>query len=247
MIGPWYVNTDVRRRSAWGPPCRPLLTAVVIAGRQYQCDISVKPAFDLLEQIRARYSFSQDGADTGFYNCRRMRHDPKLPFSPHAWARALDWDWLSNPAGSKLVTNMPRGMIDELLRVKTVSGAYVFVWGGDWDRNSRTGHTYYDAMHWEVQAHPLDLKTGIAGVIPPRPPDQEDEMALKPGDRGNAVKAVQRALNKWQPALGVLDDGIYGPGLTAAVKLYQESADLPPTGDVDGITAALLLTVPLRV
>jgi peptidoglycan hydrolase-like protein with peptidoglycan-binding domain len=72
-------------------------------------------------------------------------------------------------------------------------------------------------------------------------------MALKPGDRGNAVKAVQRALNKWQPNLGVLEDGIYGPGLTAAVKAYQESANLPQSGDVDGVTAALLLTVPVRV
>lgn len=245
MIGPYYVNTDARRRQAWGPPCRPLLKPVIIAGRQYLCDVAVVPAFNLLEQIRARHGFRQEGSDTGFYNCRRMRHDPNLPFSPHAWARALDWDWLSNPASSKLITNMPRPMIDELLRVKTVSGAYVFVWGGDWDRNPRTGHTYYDAMHWEVQAHPLDLATGIIGASFP-PPPEEDDVTLKPGDRGNAVKAVQRALNLWQPALDVLDDGIYGPGLTAAVKAYQTSANLPATGDVDGVTAALLLTVPVR-
>lgn len=246
MIGPWYVNTDARRRLAWGPPCKPDLAPVVIDGQQYKCDRSVVSAFNWLEKIRAKWGFHQNGTDTGFYNCRRMRHDPNLPFSPHAWARALDWDWLQNPAGSKLVTNMPRPMIDELLRVKTMSGAYVFVWGGDWDRNLRTGHTYYDAMHWEVQAHPLDLTTGIAGSTFP-PPPEEDDVTLKAGDRGNAVKAVQRALNKWQPTLDVLDDGIYGPGLTAAVKKYQTSANLPATGDVDGVTAALLLTVPVRV
>lgn len=244
MLGPYYVNTDSRRRAAWGPPCHPALTPVIIAGRQYSCDVSVKPAFDLLEQIRARYGYTQTGTDTGFYNCRHMRHNAALPMSPHSWARALDWNWLQNPAGNKLVTDMPRPMIDELLRVKTMSGAYVFVWGGDWDRNPKTGHTYYDAMHWEVQAHPLDLKTGIARPNPPKPPTMGVDMILKPGDRGNAVKAIQQALNKWQPALDVLDDGIYGPGLTAAVKTYQTSADLPATGEVDGLTAALLLTGP---
>lgn len=241
------MNTDARRRSAWGAPCKPLLSPVIINGKQHLCDISVVPAFNEFEKIRVRHNYQPTGTDTGFYNCRRMRHDPSLPFSEHAWARALDLNWLQNPAGNKLVTDMPPAMIADIQAVKTNSGAFVFQWGGDWDRNPRTGHTYWDAMHFGAIAHPLDLKSGIAGVIPPRPPDEEDEMALKPGDRGNAVKAVQRALNKWQPTLGVLDDGIYGPGLTAAVKLYQESANLPQTGDVDGVTAALLLTVPVRV
>lgn len=247
MNGPWYVNTDARRRSAWGPPCKPTLRPVVINGRQLQCDISVVGAFNVFERIRVRHNYQPTGADTGFYNCRRMRHDPKLPFSEHAWARALDENWLQNPAGNKLVTDMPPAMIADIQAVKTNSGAFVFQWGGDWDRNPRSGHTYYDAMHFGVIAHPLDLASGIAGVVPPGPPDQEDEMALKPGDRGNAVKAIQQALNKWKPALDVLDDGIYGPGLTAAVKTYQQAANLPVTGAVDGVTAALLLTGPEQV
>lgn len=240
MVGPFYVNTDARRRAAWGPPCQPDLEAVVIADRAYACERAVAPAFRRLEQIRAKWGFRQEGADTGFYSCRRMRHDPDLPYSVHAWARALDWDWLQNPAGNKLITNMPAGMVAELQAVKTASGAYVFMWGGDWDRNPRTGHSYVDAMHWEVIAHPLDLATGIAGAAPPRP-IEEDEMILKPGDRGNVVRAIQKALNRFQPALLVAEDGIYGPGLTAAVKAYQTSANLPVTGDVDGVTAAFLL------
>lgn len=247
MLGPYYVTTDARRRAAWGPPCQPLLAPIFIDGTRYQCDTSVVPAFNRLEQIRARWDFHQGGTDTGFYNCRRMRNDPNLPFSVHAWARALDWDWLQNPAGKTLITNMPRGMTDELQRVMTVSGAYVFVWGGDWDRNPATGHTYWDAMHVEVIAHPLDLATGIAGASPPRPIEEEDDVTLKAPARGNAVKAIQKALNKFQPTLAVAEDGIYGPGLTAAVKAYQASANLPETGEVDGVTAALLLTVPVRV
>lgn len=250
MLGAYYINTDGRRRAAWGPPCKPTLGKIAIDGKVYLCDVSVIPAFQTLEIIRAKYGFHQNGADTGFYNCRHMRFDKKLPYSVHSWAKALDWDWLQNPAGNKLITNMPKPMIHELLMLKTNSGAYVFMWGGDWDRNPRTGHTYYDAMHWEVIAHPLDLRTGIAYtgvVIPPIIiPVGDDDVALKNPSRGPAIAAIQRNLNLWKPELDLLDDGIFGDNTEKAIKEYQTSAVLPVTGQVDGLTASYILTVPLR-
>lgn len=249
MIGPYYVNTDARRRQAWGPPCNPDLAPVIIDGKQYLCDRPVVPAFNRLEQIRRKWDFHQNGVDTGFYNCRRMRHDPSLPFSVHAWACALDWDWLQNPAGNKLVTNMPKGMIAELQRMMTRSGAYVFMWGGDWDRSPLTGHNYYDAMHWEVIAHPTDLATGIADTTPPQPV-MEDTMILRTPARGNDIKLWQTALNEAMvrngiavPPLSV--DGIFGNVMKAAVAAYQTAAGLggrvPEVGALDWYTCALLV------
>lgn len=250
MIGPYYVNTDARRRAAWGPPCDVTFASVVIDGRTFKVERRVKDAFDVWEQMRAKYLYHLEGPDTGFYNCRRMRHDPKLPYSPHAWATALDVNWLENPAGSRLVSNIPKLMVIELQQIKTASGAYVFMWGGDWDRNPRTGHTYYDAMHWAVIAHPLDLATGIvvSGFItsPPTIPIGDDDVALKNPSRGNAVKLIQQCLNIWKPSLSLLDDGIFGDGTEAAIRQYQESAQIPVNGMIDGLTASLLTTIKLR-
>jgi len=251
VIGPYYVNTDARRRAAWGSPCTPEFASITIDGRTFKVERGVMRAFQVWEQARIRYAYHLEGPDTGFYNCRHMRHNPSLPYSPHAWAIALDVNWLENPAGSKLVTNMPAQMISLLQSVKTTSGAYVFTWGGDWDRNVFTGHTYYDAMHWEVIAHPLDLNTGISlpGFPAPSPtiPTDEDDVPLKIGDRGASVKVIQRNLNLWQPTLGLLDDGIFGENTATGVRIYQQAAGFPQTGIVDAMTAAYITTIPLRL
>lgn len=72
------------------------------------------------------------------------------------------------------------------------------------------------------------------------------DMALRKGDSGNAVAALQKALNAWSPALGLTVDKIYGDATVKAVVVYQEAANLPPTGTADGVTLALLLTTSLR-
>lgn len=246
MIGPYYVNTEARRRAAWGPPCDVTFGSVVIDGRTFKVERRVVQAFQIWEIVRAHHQYHLEGTDTGFYNCRHMRHNPALPWSTHAWAAALDVNWLENPAGSRLITNMPKLMIAQLQQIRTKSGAYVFMWGGDWDRNPRTGHTYYDAMHWEVIAHPLDLATGFAQVVP-QPAPIGDEYVIKVPDRGPKVAALQRNLNIWQPALDLLDDGIYGENTANAVKRYQEAAGLPATGVVDAMTASYINTIPLRM
>lgn len=55
-----------------------------------------------------------------------------------------------------------------------------------------------------------------------------------PGDRGRAVKVVQRAL-------GLPADGIFGPATARAVRRFQRAEDLAVTGRVDGRTRAALL------
>ena len=73
--------------------------------------------------------------------------------------------------------------------------------------------------------------------------DVEDEMSLRPGDRGEAIRKFQRALKGWSaqalPVFGV--DGDYGGETETWVRNFQTSQDLPVTGVIDGVTAALLL------
>ena len=163
-----YVLTEPQRLSLWGDPCVAgdvLLGPLRLDGRIFSVNQLGIPAFEVWEAIRAVYDYKLTGSDTGFYNCRHMRHDPSAPWSVHAWAMALDVNWLENPAGNKLVTDSPDEMIDDLLAVRTVSGARVFRWGGDWDWDGQsTDHSYVDAMHWEVVAHPLDLETGFTNT-----------------------------------------------------------------------------------
>ena len=243
MLGPFYVNTEARRYAAWGPVCSPPLATVTIDQRILKCHRGVASAFEAWEKIRADHDYAVDGPDTGFYNCRRINHNPANPYSAHAWASALDVNWLTNPAGSKFRTDIPREMRAELMALRTNSGAYVFMWGGDWDRNPDTPHTFWDAMHWEVIAHPDDLATGINGQPPTR---EEDPMGLNTGDRSHAVRALQRHLADWNPALGIKDDGIYGQHTKAAVRTYQTAAGLPETGEADDTTLVHVYTNAFR-
>ncbi len=76
--------------------------------------------------------------------------------------------------------------------------------------------------------------------------DVEEEPVLKQGDHGWAVKRVQEGLNgfisKFAPQLEPLvEDKSYGAKTTAAVKVYQKGDGLPETGNVDGVTMALLM------
>ena len=70
---------------------------------------------------------------------------------------------------------------------------------------------------------------------------EEDEMTLKRGDSGNAVKLFQQCLNTQGAGQNLTVDGAYGTQTVAAVKRYQNAAGLPITGEIDGITAALLV------
>lgn len=249
MIGPYYVNTNRRRIEAWGQPCPTAATAgrVTLDGRTFACHSDAVDTFEAYEVIRARHGYRLTGNDTGLYNCRRIRHstNPKDPWSEHAWGKALDQNWLENPAGNKLVTDMPPAMIADLLQLRTASGAFLLRWGGDWDRDPTTGHSYYDAMHWGEIAHPLDKATGI--IIPDGTGDPvTDTAGLKPGDRSNAVGALQATLQAWDPNLGLREDNIYGDATSGAVAHFQRSAGIPDSGVADLNTLIWILTNPSR-
>lgn len=71
---------------------------------------------------------------------------------------------------------------------------------------------------------------------------EEDEMALKRGDKGIAVKRYQQGLMAWSdnalPRWGA--DSDFGGETEEWVKHFQHEHDLPETGTVDGVTADLI-------
>lgn len=74
------------------------------------------------------------------------------------------------------------------------------------------------------------------------PPPPEDETMLKIGDTGFTVTEIQKGLNHWPNRQGpeLTVDGNYGPATAAAVTEYQAACDLPTSGNVDGLTLAML-------
>jgi peptidoglycan hydrolase-like protein with peptidoglycan-binding domain len=62
---------------------------------------------------------------------------------------------------------------------------------------------------------------------------------ISPGDTGDAVRRLQRALRR-TPDLSLVVDGEFGPATESAVKLFQEGADLVMDGVVGPLTWAAL-------
>jgi hypothetical protein len=86
---------------------------------------------------------------------------------------------------------------------------------------------------------------------PPLPPDkpEDDEMTLKPGGNyGNTTRLFKRCLNNEADRNNRTDaerlapnSDTYGPKMAERVKQAQRGWGLEPTGEIDGLTAAMLL------
>lgn len=130
-------------------------------------------AYAALDACFRAFAYEVRAKDTGAYNCRRITAG--RGWSLHAYgpgdrfafwtysllnrvkiatALAVDVNWLSNPYGPRLVTDMPRAMIDAVLRIRTNDGQQVWRWGGDYSGNK-------DGMHFEIVCSPTSLATGI--------------------------------------------------------------------------------------
>lgn len=171
-----------------------------------------------------------------------------------AIAIAVDINWQSNPYGSRLVTDMPRNMIEDILAIRTRNGKQVWGWGGNYRRNK-------DAMHLELVCSPADLATGIdpasvrgggqtpAPPPPGPPPPADDRMRPYPGYRGKYggynrrefekvkdgnVEWIQRRLNATNLEPKLKPDGFFGPATERAVIGFQGAVGFAPE-ERDGI------------
>ena len=215
-------------RKAWSPACRPKGDALLAA-------------YQALDDCLSAHRYAPRKVDTGAYNCRKITGG--TGYSLHAYgpgdrftfwngvaistALAVDINWQSNPYGRKLITDMPRAMVDAIKAIRTTNGKQVWRWGGDYATNK-------DAMHFEIVCTPADLATGIRGASAPAGGSGIPHDVLRRGDRGPKVTAVQWTLT----FLGhpVVVDGDYGPATTAAVGAFQRACNtLGASLTVDGV------------
>lgn len=142
-------------RTAWAPACTP------------KGDVFLA-AYAALDTVLEHHQYQPTAPDCGAYNCRKITGGNG--YSLHAYgpgdrftfwtgvkvttALAVDLNWQDNPYGPRLVTDMPRQMVDDVLRIRTRNGVQVWRWGGDYRGNK-------DAMHFEIVCVPRDLGTGI--------------------------------------------------------------------------------------
>lgn len=212
-------------RNAWAPACKLQnpQTVNLFGGGRVHVDGRVVEAVLALNGVLIRHHYRTRRADTGAYNCRRITGG--TGYSLHAYGIAVDINWQSNPYGKRLVTDMPRQMVEEIKALRTGNGKQVWRWGGDYTTNK-------DAMHFEIVCTPADLATGIKGAAAATGSGIPHDV-LRRGDKGPKVTAVQWTLT----FLGhpVVVDGDYGPATTAAVGAFQRACNsLGATLTVDG-------------
>ncbi len=244
-----------RASSAWwvthyGKPCisQDHVRVEWYPGRNDIIHRGTEPIWKALGAVMVAYNYRVPTSYTGSYNCRQVTGGSS--WSGHAWPVAMDINAATNPyvnhAGIRTIrwgveTDMPAAMVREIESI-TASGIQAFRWGGRY-------RSIKDAMHYEIR---VTLEEIAGGVHAPRgfyggdTPRDEDEMSLKRGDSGNAVRKHQSGLNTWNPDLALVLDGDYGPATESAVKSYQGAADLDQTGVIDGVTSALIIayTIP---
>lgn len=213
------LSTSALRR-VWAPACAPK-GSVFLA------------AYAALDACLRAHRYAPRAKDTGAYNCRQITGGKG--YSLHAYgpadrftfwngvtiatALAVDINWTTNPYGPRLVTDMPRAMVDAVKAVRTNSGAQVWRWGGDYATNK-------DAMHFEIVCTPSDLRTGIdPDTLPGASPGTAAARILRRGASGQDVLLYQVLLNqihgKWPEVPSVEPDGEYGPATEAAVLAFE--------------------------
>lgn len=197
----------------------------------------------LLRYLLQRFPYARS---MGIYSCRNVSGTSTR--SIHSCGRAIDLGipTLSNGRANTALGHPVVRFLDEFAQELGIHGQI-------YDRvryDARTpqgryysgAHPHYDHDHIEQRMEYASTLTyddivRITGGF-----TEEDEMTLKPGDSGNAVAKFQRALLAWNsaalPEWGA--DADYGSETEEWVSRYQGSAEVPKTGQIDGVTAALL-------
>lgn len=214
-------------------------------------------------RIKANYNVKPDGrvhviaAGACNYSSgpgsRSVRIDTTNDVAPVATARQLGL--VDNDGGNAWYVNnetdhagngspIPRPQYDAL-----VTAWVVICRRFGWSANRIVAHAEWTARkidpYWngrDAHLNLADIRRDVAATLTN---PEEDEPVITHGATGEYVKRVQRRLNRWRhtqdPKPPRLDtDGIYGPATAGNVAAFQQSLDLPATGDVDGITASEL-------
>lgn len=145
--------TTTQLRVLWSPVCSGPWARVALWGEGVvTVRATIVDAVKALDKCLMKHQYETRKADTGAYNCRAITGG--TAYSLHAYGIALDINWLTNPYGPALITDMPMGMVRDILAIRTNSGHQVWGWGGLYSGNK-------DAMHFEIVCSPAQLATGI--------------------------------------------------------------------------------------
>lgn len=148
-------------RAAWGTPCRPWLANFTFwTGVTIPIDSRTHEANRALDATFQNWNYRPKAGETFGYACRAIAGTNS--YSLHAYGVADDVNSLSNPYTDRLVTDMPRDMVEAALAIRTHGGHLVWGWGGNWSGRK-------DAMHWQIVASPAELATGINWATVRRP------------------------------------------------------------------------------
>jgi hypothetical protein len=232
-------GSNAWRLEEWGPPCTvPLVVIPIYAGGpRLQVHRTAAPAFLQLGQVFLRHGYVIRRA--GGFNCRRITGG--RVYSSHAWGISGDFNDDTNPYRTdRLVTDMPRALIEDIEAIVTRDGVQVFRSGADWDGRPETPHSNYDAMHKEIIATPAELAAGF-DVLPPTAAHGASALAypvVRRGARGPLVVQLQQLLG----LVVTTGNGTFGPRTEMAVKIYQAERGLEPDGIVGAATWTALLT-----
>lgn len=207
------------------------------------------PAYRALDDVLRRWQFDGGQGDTGAYNKRKITGGSG--WSLHAYgpgdrftfwwgsvvttALAVDIDWQNNPYGPQLVTNMPRAMVDEILAIRTNTGAQVWRWGGDYGGNK-------DAMHFEIVCTRADLASGIRTPTP-----QQEADAMTPEQRDEVVGRLDRALGLLEsihPAVAQIQTGVMDPVAGVRTMVVQLLGQAQTAADPIQVAQAIAGALP---
>lgn len=160
-------------------------------------------AYAALDAVLRKHNYRPRANVTGAYNCRRITNGSG--YSLHAYgpgsryrfwtgvtvdtAVAVDINWDRNPYGPRLVTDMPRAMIDDIYRIRTRNGQQVWAWGGYYSGSK-------DAMHFEIVCSKASLATGIAGTSIP----SEEDIVATLDQLKLVIKESEDRQNAWTRA-----------------------------------------------
>lgn len=167
-------------------------------------------------------------------------HDKNNPNSDHrptpytgvGVVRAYDW-WFPNLDTGEAIFDAIRNTRDKRIAYIIFNRQIVSSTNQPWVVRPYTGSNPHDR-----HGH-LSVLAAYDGDTTPWNVWTTLEPVLKLGDTGNAVARYQQGLVNQN--LLEKSDGIFGPQTEAAVAAYQRNANLPVTGQIDGITGALLL------